>query len=125
MKKKVGIIASSVATIAVCASMVAGSTYALFTSEDKVDISVTAGKVEVTATVDENSLALTSMGEVQEGKTWANGGKAGFTDKSTLTLNDVTPGDGATFDIKVTNNSTVNIKYKLSFSVVGELGDLL
>lgn len=125
MKKKVGIIASSVATIAVCASMVAGSTYALFTSEDKVDISVTAGKVEVTATVDENSLALTSMGEVQEGKTWANGGKAGFTDKSTLTLNDVTPGDGATFDIKVTNNSTVNIKYKLSCSVVGELGDVL
>lgn len=117
MKKKVGIIASSVATIAVCASMVVGSTYALFTSEDKVDISVTAGKVEVTATVDESSLALTSMGEVQEGKTWANGGTVGFNDQSVFTLNNITPGDKAEFDIKIANTSTVNVKYRLSYTV--------
>lgn len=117
MKKKVGIIASSVATIAVCSSMIIGSTYALFTSEDKVDIAVTAGKVEVTATVDENSLALTSMGEVQEGNVWANGGQAGFSDEAVFTLNNITPGDKAQFDIKLTNSSSVNVKYRLSYSV--------
>ena len=50
-KKKVGIIASSVAAIAVCSSMVVGSTFALFTSEDSVNIAVTSGKVNATASV--------------------------------------------------------------------------
>lgn len=52
MKKN--IILSSVLTILLCVSLIAGSTFALFTSESSVNIAVTAGNVEVVATIDEN-----------------------------------------------------------------------
>ena len=42
---------ASLLTIAVCLTLIAGSTFALFTSEDAVNIAVTSGKVNVTATV--------------------------------------------------------------------------
>ena len=49
MKKK--ILLSSILTIALCLSLIAGSTFALFTSESKVNIAVTSGKVEMLANV--------------------------------------------------------------------------
>ena len=36
-------ILSSIITIALCLSLIAGSTFALFTSTDEVDIAITAG----------------------------------------------------------------------------------
>ena len=107
MKKKVGIIASSVATIAVCASMVVGSTYALFTSEDKVDISVTAGNVEIKA-VAQNLNTDYDKEYVTSSNVEAD--IAG----NTVSLNNMTPGDIVTFDIVVENKSTVSIKYRTS-----------
>ena len=47
MKKK--ILLSSILTIALCLSIIAGSTYALFTSSADVNVAVTAGNVELTA----------------------------------------------------------------------------
>ena len=47
MKNK--IIISSILTIAMCASLIAGSTFALFTSQSKVDVSVNSATVSVTA----------------------------------------------------------------------------
>ena len=55
MKKK-NIIISSFATIALCLSLLMGSTFALFTSESKVNIAVTSGKVSVVANIDETSV---------------------------------------------------------------------
>lgn len=107
MKKKVGIIASSVATIAVCASMVVGSTYALFTSEDKVDIAITSGNVEVTA-VAQNLKTDYDKEYVTSSNVEAD--IAG----NTVSLNNMTPGDIVTFDIVVENKSTVSIKYRTS-----------
>lgn len=107
MKKKVGIIASSVATIAVCASMVVGSTYALFTSEDKVDISVTAGNVEVTA------VAKNLKTSFDEAHVTKSNVQADFTDK-TVTLDKMLPGDIVSFDIVIENKSNVDVKYKTS-----------
>ena len=46
MKRK-NFIVSSILTIAMCVSMIVGSTFALFTSESKVNIAVSSGKVEV------------------------------------------------------------------------------
>ena len=51
MKRK-NFIVSSILTIAMCVSMIVGSTFALFTSESKVNIAVSSGKVEVKASVE-------------------------------------------------------------------------
>ena len=48
MKNK--IIVSSILTIALCLSMIAGYTFALFTSESQVNVAVTSGEVKVVAT---------------------------------------------------------------------------
>ena len=124
MKKKT--LLTSLLTIAMCLALIAGSTYALFTSEDKVDISVSSGKVNVTATV--TNLVTYSMGEVTEveGK-FANGGTALFTtsDVKLLKLDRVTPGDKVTFTIELTNASTVDIQYRLTWNITGALSEAL
>ncbi len=59
------------------------------------------------------------------GTAWENGGTAGFDGADVLELKQITPGDGATFDIKIVNNSNVNIQYRVMFSVSGKLADVL
>ncbi len=124
MKKKT--LLTSLLTIAMCLALIAGSTYALFTSEDKVDISVNSGKVNVTATV--TNLVTYSMGEVTEVKgEFANGGTALFTsnDVKLLKLDRVTPGDKVTFTIELTNASTVDVQYRLIWNITGALSEAL
>lgn len=116
MKNK--IIVSSILTIALCLSMIAGSTFALFTSESKVDIAVTSGTLDVDAVIN-NDLQLSSLGVAQTG-TFANGGTATLTGEK-LTLDKLTPGDKATFSITVTNNSNVAMNYRFVWSVEGDL----
>ena len=116
MKNK--IIVSSILTIALCLSMIAGSTFALFTSESKVDIAVTSGTLDVDAVIN-NDLQLSSLGVAQT-DTFANGGTATLTGEK-LTLANVTPGDKATFSITVTNNSNVAMNYRFVWSVEGDL----
>ena len=41
----------AVLSIALCVSLIAGATFAIFTSESKVNIAVNSGTVKVTATV--------------------------------------------------------------------------
>lgn len=123
--KKGRIIATSIASIAMCASLVAGGTYALFTSESEVNISVTSGKVKVMATVDGSSLETYSTvdgtkAEILDEKSefklgWSNGGFAAISGAN-VTLDRITPGDGASFDINVTNESNVAIQYKVSLT---------
>ena len=54
MKNKV--LLTSILSISSCASLITGATFALFTSESKVNIAVTSGKVDVKATIDETSV---------------------------------------------------------------------
>ncbi len=124
MKKK---LLASLLTIALCLGLIAGSTYALFTSEDAVNIAVSSGKVKVTATVDE--LTTYSMGEATaENGVFENRGTA-VLDKSsatdTLTLTHITPGDKITFRIDLVNESNVTIQYRLVWVVDGELSTAL
>lgn len=107
MKKKVGIIASSVATIAVCASMVVGSTYALFTSEDKVDIAITSGNVEVTAEVQHLTM------DYDKAHVTGSNVQASLAG-NTVTLDKMLPGDIVTFDIVIENTSNVDVQYRTS-----------
>ena len=120
MKNK--IIISSILTIALCLSMIAGSTFALFTSKSQTNIAVTSGKLEVVANIN-NDLSLTSLGVAQTG-TFANGGTAQIVtvdEIPTLTLNKLTPGDSVSFSITVENKSNVAMKYQFAWDVDGAL----
>jgi len=119
MKKKV--LLSSIATIALCLSLIAGSTFALFTSQDDVNIAVTAGKVNVSATIADGTLELYSIGDYMgDGVTvFENGGTATIDDdEDYLTLERVTPGDEVRFDIQIFNDSNVHILYRVQYQVI-------
>ncbi|MBQ7879161.1 MAG: hypothetical protein IJ317_00785, partial [Clostridia bacterium] len=78
MKKKNKVLLTSMATIAMCASLVAGGTYALFTSESAVNIAISSGTVKVEATIGELTLSSTVDGVTTAGVDgkWVNGGTA-------------------------------------------------
>ena len=94
----------SLMTLVLCLTLISGATFALFTSESKVNIAVTSGKVEIEASVQD--IVLYSMGVEQTG-TFENGGTALF-DGGLLTLSNITPGDKVNFTVKVDNKSNVN-----------------
>lgn len=112
MKKKA--LLSSILTIALCLSLIAGSTFALFTSESKVNVAVTAGNVEVVATVENDNLTSTLGNNLPETNyTIVN---------NTITLTKIVPGDVLTFDLRIKNNSDVSIKYRTIITKVADDG---
>lgn len=113
MNKKT--ILSSLLTIVLCLGLIAGTTYALFTSEDTLNISVKSATVSLDASI--ANLTTSSMGVAQENNTFANGGGAKF-ENSTLTLSLMTPGDKVTFNITGTNTSTVSAQYRYTIQCV-------
>lgn len=105
---------SSVLVIVLCLSLIAGSTFALFTSESSVNVAITSGKVKVLATIDETSISLASLNDQTLAETqWVLNG-------DTLTLTNMVPGDKLSFTIKVENQSNVTVKYR---TLVGTTGD--
>ena len=109
------------------------STYALFTSESKTNVTVASGKVDVESTITDlvtySGTDLTGNSETDQldktsvSGTFTNGGTATISG-NTLTLDNMTPGDKVTFNIKVKNNSTVAAKYRTVISSDdGELFD--
>lgn len=130
------IIVSSILTIVLCFSLIVGSTFALFTSEDEFDISITSGKVNIDATasivgvysakgdaagalVDENG--ATYVHEEQADNTFANGGTVAM-DGANLVIDRLTPGDKVVLNVAIDNNSNVAIQYRYIIAVTdGEL----
>ena len=113
-------------SIALCVSLIAGATFAIFTSEASVNIAVTSGTVKVTATVDNlklysldnidaNTFTGTETERTKEG-TFLNKGTATLSG-STLSLDRLTPGDKVTFVVNIANESNVTIKYRTLLSV--------
>ena len=146
MKKRSKILLSAILTIALCLSLIAGSTFALFTSESKVNIAVKSGKVKVTAAVDDLKLYSAKADETgdlvdengekyvyelkeddtatvaDESKVFTNGGTAAYTTADgLLTLDRVTPGDRVTFTVAIGNESNVAIQYRVIVKVVSGL----
>ena len=111
----------SIMTLVLCLTLISGATFALFTSESKVDITVSSGKVSVESVIE--NLQLYSLDEEQSEK-FENGGTAVYKD-GVLSLTNVTPGDKVTFKVKITNDSNIDIKYKLTWSVKGKLSEVL
>lgn len=128
-KRKTGVILASLGAIAIAGSVIAGSTYALFTSESKTNIAIVAGKVSVLASINEGSLKTYSgvdlTGNVEDDEdriqpteilgTFTNGGTASISG-NTLNLNRMVPGDKVTFDIVVKNESNVRVLYRTLLS---------
>lgn len=132
MKKKV--LLSSILTIAVCLSLIAGSTFALFTADDTVDITMKGARVNLTTIIAENTLELYSIGDYMgDGvTTFENGGYATILDNvtaegktPTLQLTNITPGDEVRFDIQMFNDSNVHIVYRVQYSVQDRTGSKL
>lgn len=137
MKKKV--ILSSIMTIALCLCLIAGSTYALFTSQSQTDISVKAAKVEMTAYLSDlklQSVKADPSGTITdefggtysyvdcEKNTFVNGGTATL-DNAVLTLDRVTPGDKVSFNVQGTNTSDVTIQYRYIVECIDGLDSLI
>ncbi|MDY2727805.1 MAG: SipW-dependent-type signal peptide-containing protein [Candidatus Onthovivens sp.] len=111
MKKK--LIISSIASIALLGSIVAGGTYALFTSETSANINVTSGTVNYTSSIE--NIKVYSMGREQTGLIFENGGSVSLdSEKNILTFTNITPGDKVTFDYKIVNNSNVRTLYRIT-----------
>lgn len=132
---KRNVIVSAFLAIALCMSVIAGATFALFTSNAKVNLSITSATVKVSADVENLKLysttevnPATNKGKKQDltGNTFLLGGTANFTD-GVLTLDRLAPGDGVTFDIKLTNKSNIDVKYRVVIgeSTGGDLADAL
>ena len=132
MKKKV--LLSSIATIALCLCLIAGSTFALFTDSTNFNIAVTSGDVEVYASASINALYSAKGADAaddeflidehghtytheKQGDTFLNGGTATVTDGN-LEIVRITPGDRVDIDIVVDNRSDVAISYR--YKVIAE-----
>ena len=113
-KKKV--ILSSMASIALCASLVTGATYALFTSESVVNIAVTSGKVEILATVDNlqyKTLTIDTWTDAENNETQFDGiGGSAKLDGGSVVLDKIVPGDAVKFDVIVESKSNVAVMYR-------------
>ena len=123
MKKTKTIMLSALAAVAF-GSIAAGTTYALFTSEAEANVTVVAGKVSVKAAI--QNLKLYSLDEesgeiaaLDSQDTFTNGGTVAV-DGANVALSNITPGDKVEFELKVSNESTVAIKYR---TVVESLAD--
>ena len=116
MKKKA--LLSSILVIVLCISVIAGSTLALFTSVEDINIAVTAGQVKITASVVNDSLKTwSSLYHTEEDARYDglfdNNGTAAFDSTQSLIVQRMTPGDVVKFTVHVDNESNVNIRYRI------------
>ena len=119
---KRSVIITAILAIIMCASLAAGATFALFTSSSSVNIAVTSGNVEVTASVVEiQKYYVDDNGKTVEGKLFS--GDATFDEGAhTVTLSKVLPKDTVKFKVRVVNGSNVAIKYRMVMSLVEDNG---
>ena len=140
MQKKV--LLSSILVIALCFSVIAGSTYALFTDTKSTNITITSGDVEVEATLNiagvwsadyidgtfEDSYLVDEYGTIyshvqQSGWTFANGGYADLKDNEIIITN-ITPGDKVDASLTVKNVGNVDMIYRYKIQANdGKLAD--
>lgn len=138
MKKNV--LLSSILVIALCMSLIAGSTFALFTDSSFSEVKVNAGDVTMNANLanlnlfsavaDPNGEEFDENGktyyyayqtpQVENGETinrFSNGGTATITE-DLITLTNITPGDKITFELEGKNTSNVAIQYRYRIEVI-------
>ena len=127
MKKK--ILLSSILTIALCLSVIAGSTYALFTGGTSVNIVVKSAEIKVSASVINDESSSNDEDKLQAGTVFTdyvatatnnkvffeNGGYAEMSGGH-LSIVNMTPGDYITFSIVAKNDSDIAVMYRVLWS---------
>lgn len=124
---KRNVVVSALLAIMLCISLIAGATFALFTSESSVNIAVTSGKVDVKASIEnfEASHPVSISTETNEPSErylrGFYGGSADYNaDTNAITLENMVAGDKVTFDLVITNYSTVAVKFKTTYTATGD-----
>ena len=117
--KKTKEIFLTLVTIALLSILAVGATYALFTSEAKVNTTISSAKVEID--VELTSLELYSLGVKQDGYYFQNGGSATVNDEGEIELLYVSPGDKVVAHYNLENDSNITILYNVTFVINGEL----
>lgn len=132
MENRKKVILSSIITIVLCLSLIAGSTFAIFTSEEEIDIAVTSGKVQISAVLDTTSIKTRSEGMAAD--QWNSdgslyGGKAEIltdgANRGYLQVTKMIPGDSVKVTVDVTNSSNVPVKFKIAMEGEDVLIDAL
>ena len=120
----------AILSIALCASLIAGATFAIFTSNANVNIAIGTATVKVTAEigalktysgVEITGLENDSIEATATNGTFTNGGIAKV-DGNTVKIDRMTPGDKVEFPVKVTNLSNVTVKYRMKISYANDNG---
>lgn len=123
----------SVLVIVCCVSLIIGSTFAIFTANKQFPISVSGGKVDVSASltldkgftqeqnggrteVDPTTSGTTTSVTLTDGESEPMGTitltpSAGGNTVASVSMQNLAQGSGARFTLSVTNNSTVGMKY--------------
>lgn len=131
--KKGALIATSVIAIVLSVVLIVGSTFALFSAESRIDISLTSGSVQLEAIikdfelysaesnaagelVDENG-ARYSYKSVQN---FTNGGTGFIENDGTVTFENMSAGDKAEFVIDLKNNSTMRVMFNTRLTLIGQ-----
>ena len=105
-------------TVIVCLSLIVGSTFALFASNTSTNIAVAAGKVEVVASISDFHMFTRSETGDKIDNQWLSG--QAHEQGGQITLSNMAPYDGVTFDIDIVSNSTVAIKWQVKLEFFGE-----
>ena len=119
MKQKTKVLFGATLTTAMCASLIAGTTYALFTSESEVNVAITSAKLAVTANV--KNLQTGFDGDyVSKASATADFNET----TKMLTVENMAPGDKVTFQVNVSAAATIDFQYRLKFGFESENEDL-
>lgn len=112
-------------------AVAAGTTYALFTSEAKSEVSVVSGKVLVEKTVSLTGGETLADGEVTEITASAGtlnfecGGTATIGENGDVELKNIVAGDKVTVKVHAVNKSNVDIKYRAIVTTSGDFADIV
>ena len=111
--------------ILLCMTMIVGATFALFTSKKRINIAVNAAEVDLEASIKDGSLRTFSLGVEQTPGEFELGGTAEITEGRNLELDQMAPGDKAEFIVEIEDKSTIDIMWRVSWTITGELADAL
>ena len=114
--KKAKVLLTSIMTIALCLCLMVGSTFAMFTAESSVNVMVSSAKVSVIAKADSVS--------VDKSGTSFPMAQATFDENQVLNIVNMVPGDIVKFNITVTNESTIAVKYNAVLKATGDNAEL-
>lgn len=127
------VLLSSLAILAF-GGIAAGTTYALFTDKQETNVTVTAGKVSLKATLSDPELyspkEIDKDGTIIDATNAAS--KTAFASKGTVSvegndvsLTNVAPGDKVTFKLSLKNESTIDTKFSVSTEVEDGFADYI